>query len=211
MLWGKDTVSRVFDTESTDIMQCINADTDQHSVDQGQLTLVRRPDVWREVKKRVITDAMCTSAILPSASRQHIRPNINVRRCLEPDDMAKEHIDRVDGVLSTYELAPSNISNREGLHEHILPAAELQNIYTTRDVHRLYMTNRSGVPAIKNRPSSSTCNKGAKGFYAVAFFILESQLGPFMRLDCYKNIDSIYFCPYEKRMEGEDIYMYRND
>ncbi|GJT85991.1 hypothetical protein Tco_1067708 [Tanacetum coccineum] len=200
------------DGESVSLaLQCINADTDQHSVDQGQLTLVRRPDVWREVKKRVITDAMCTSAILPSASRQHIRPNINVRRCLEPDDMAKEHIDRVDGVLSTYELAPSNISNREGLHEHILPAAELQNIYTTRDVHRLYMTNRSGVPAIKNRPSNSTCNKGAKGFYAVAFFILESQLGPFMRLVCYKNIDSIYFCPYEKRMEGEDIYMYRND
>ncbi|GJW42048.1 hypothetical protein Tco_0070847 [Tanacetum coccineum] len=281
------------DGESVSLaLQCINADTDQHSVDQGQLTLVRRPDVWREVKKRVITDAMCTSAILPSASRQHIRPNINVRRCLEPDDMAKEHIDRVDGVLSTYELAPSNISNREGLHEHILPAAELQNIYTTRDVHRLYMTNRSGVPAIKNRPSSSTCNKGTdftcvvsmdfsafqtiflyvllheqqwshvdllfsgrnrskrsaqqnqigaepydkyrfrksmlfrlvhddtmgakeehldRCFYAVAFFILESQLGPFMRLDCYKNIDSIYFCPYEKRMEGEDIYMYRND
>ncbi|GKE06682.1 hypothetical protein Tco_1398700 [Tanacetum coccineum] len=104
--------------------------------------------------------------ILPTASRKHIRPNINVRRCLEPNDMAKEHIDHVDGVPRTYELAPSNISNREGLPEHILPAPELQNIYTNRDVRRLYVTNRSCITAIENRPSSSTCNKavtGAKG------------------------------------------------
>ncbi|GKC06726.1 hypothetical protein Tco_0998336, partial [Tanacetum coccineum] len=103
--------------------------------------------------------------ILPTASRQHIRPNINVRRCLEPDDMAKEHIDRVDGAMvpSTYELALSNIINREGIPEHILPAPELLNIYTDRDVRGLYMTNRSCITAIENRPSSSTCNKGAKG------------------------------------------------
>ncbi|GKE45477.1 hypothetical protein Tco_1472761, partial [Tanacetum coccineum] len=57
----------------------------------------------------------------------------------------------------------------------------------------------------------ASCITGAKGFDAVAFFILGSQLVPFMRLVCYKNIDSIYFCSYEKRMKGEDIYMYRND
>ncbi|GJR69310.1 hypothetical protein Tco_0015375 [Tanacetum coccineum] len=44
-------------------MQCINADTNQHSVDQGQLTLVRRSGVWCEVKKSVIIDAVCTSAV----------------------------------------------------------------------------------------------------------------------------------------------------
>nr|GEY40712.1 hypothetical protein [Tanacetum cinerariifolium] len=42
---GKDTVRRVFGTKCIDQMQCINADTDQHLVDQGQLTLVRRSDV----------------------------------------------------------------------------------------------------------------------------------------------------------------------
>ncbi|GJR19472.1 putative reverse transcriptase domain-containing protein [Tanacetum coccineum] len=49
------------------------------------------------------------------------------------------------------------------------------------------------------------------GFDGMAFFIPGSQLGPFMRLVCYKNIDSIYFCSYEKRMEGKNVMAQEHD
>nr|GEV62604.1 DNA helicase [Tanacetum cinerariifolium] len=111
----------------------------------GQHTLVRRSDLWRDVKKRVVTESSYTSY----ANNNELNKELG--------EAAEKLTWCAYGVTDVCESGSSNISGQEEMCKNTLPTANMHEFYATRDMQMSCATNSSNIPSVEIGQFSNPC------------------------------------------------------